>query len=135
GQPDATSDVFKPDGEQHVMWNELQSPDLARAKAFYAKHFGFEFNETMPMGPMGDYCFIDHAGQRLGAIMQKPADSPLGTWLFYFGVPSVEASKRAIERGGGKVLHGPQEVPGGAWIVMATDPEGAAFGVVGPKGE
>ncbi len=33
---------------------------LRRAKTFYAQHFNFEFNEVMPMGPMGDYCFIDH---------------------------------------------------------------------------
>jgi predicted enzyme related to lactoylglutathione lyase len=26
-------------------------------------------------------------------------------------------------------------VPGGNWIVIATDPQGAPFGVVGAKGE
>lgn len=133
-RPDATSDVFDPKAAQHVRWNELPSADLARAKSFYAKHFGFEFNEAMNMGAMGDYCFIDHGGQRLGAIMQKPAESPLGAWLFYFGVESVAAAKRAIEAGGGKVMMGPHEVPGGDWIVVATDPQGAPFGVVGPQG-
>ena len=135
GQPEATSDVFDPVKSQHVRWNELTSRDLARAKAFYAKHFGFEFNEVMPMGPMGDYCFIDHDGQRIGAMMQAPADAPVATWLFYFGVDSVMAAKAAIEAGGGAVMHGPMEVPGGQWIVVATDPHGAPFGVVGPKGD
>ena len=135
GKPDASSDVFDTKAAQRVRWNELASPDLSRAKAFYAKHFGFEFNEVMPMGPMGDYCFVDHGGVRLGAIMQKPAESPIATWLFYFGVESVAAAKRAIEAGGGKVMMGPHEVPGGDWIVVATDPQGAAFGVVGPQGQ
>ena len=134
GQPDATSDVFDPKAVQRVRWNELMSPDLGRAKTFYAKHFGFEFNEVMPMGPMGDYCFIDHAGVRIGAIMQKPQAGPMGTWLFYIGAPSIMAAKRAIEAGGGKVLFGPQEVPGGEWTISAIDPQGAAFGVVGPQG-
>ncbi|MDB4932321.1 MAG: glyoxalase/bleomycin resistance protein/dioxygenase [Myxococcaceae bacterium] len=134
GKEDATSDVFDPKAAQRVRWNELASADLARAKRFYAAHFGFEFNEVMNMGAMGDYCFIDHAGVRLGAIMQKPAESPIGTWLFYFGVDSVAAAKRAIEEGGGKVMMGPHEVPGGGWIVVATDPQGAPFGVVGPQG-
>ena len=130
GKPDAVSDVFDPKAEQRVRWNELQSPDLARAKIFYAKHFGFEFNQVMPMGAMGDYCFVDHGGLRLGAIMQKPEQSPSASWLFYFGVPSAAAAKRAIEAGGGKITNGPHQVPGGDWIVTATDPQGAPFGVV-----
>ena len=135
GKPDARSDVFDPAASQRVRWNELASPDLERAKGFYAKHFGFEFNEVMRMGEMGDYCFFDHDGLRLGAIMQKPPESPIATWIFYFGVPSVAAAKRAIEAGGGRVLMGPHEVPGGDWIVVATDPQGAPFGVVGAQGK
>ena len=134
GRPEAVSDVFDTRASQRVRWNELASADLTRAKAFYAKHFGFEFNEVMAMGPMGDYCFIDHGGVRLGAIMQKPAESPIATWMFYFGVDSVAAAARAIEAGGGKVMMPPHEVPGGDWIVVATDPQGAPFGVVGPRG-
>ncbi|MEY4760574.1 MAG: hypothetical protein RLZZ200_430 [Pseudomonadota bacterium] len=134
GQPDATSDVFDPRLPQRIRWNELPSPDLARAKAFYAKHFGFEFNEVMPMGPMGDYCFIDRGGVRLGAVMQKPAESPSSSWLFYFGVASVLAAESAIRANGGTVMRGAHEVPGGDWIVIAADPQGAMFGVVGPKG-
>ncbi|OYW16108.1 MAG: glyoxalase [Novosphingobium sp. 12-64-8] len=134
-KPDATSDVFSPDEPQHVRWNELGSPDLAAAKAFYAKHFGFEFNNVMPMGPMGDYCFIDHHGQALGAIMQQQNTGQPAMWLPYFGVPSTMAAKVAIEASGGTVLSGPHEVPGEDWVVVASDPQGAVFGVVGPKGE
>lgn len=135
GRPDASSDVFSPMKPQHVVWNELVSPDLARAKAFYGKHFGFAFNEVMPMGEMGDYCFFDHGGMRPGAIMQQSPDLPLSGWVFYFGVPSITRAHRAIEHGGGKVLLGPHEVPGGDWVIVATDPQGAAFGVAGPKGD
>ncbi|MGE0386294.1 MAG: VOC family protein [Gammaproteobacteria bacterium] len=135
GQPDARSDVFHPARPQHVRWNELMSSDLARAKAFYAKHFGFEFNEAMPMGELGDYCFIDHAGERLGAMMRKPPEVPMGAWQFYFGVVSVSAAKAAIESGGGTVMMGPHQVPGGEWIVVATDPQGAPIGVVGALGD
>ena len=134
-KPDAVSDVFDVVKPQHVRWNELASPDLARAKAFYARHFGFAFNESMPMGELGDYCFIDHGGLRLGAIMQKPGASPIASWLFYFGVASVAAAKGAIEAGGGKVMMGPHQVPGGDWIIVAADPHGVPFGIVGPKGE
>ena len=30
---------------------------------------------------------------------------------------------------------GPHEVPTGEWIVIATDPAGAGFGLTGPKGD
>jgi uncharacterized protein len=38
-----------------------------------------------------------------------------------------------IRDGAGEVLHGPSEVPGGALIVQAKDPQGAMFALVGPK--
>lgn len=131
GAPNAPSDVFSRMKPQHVNWNELTSPDLAASKAFYAKHFGFEFNEKMDMGPMGDYCFIDHHGVRLGAMMQSQGPQQPAGWLFYIGVPSASAAKAAVEANGGTVMMGPHQVPGGEWIVVATDPAGAAFGVVG----
>jgi uncharacterized protein len=135
GRPAAISDVFDVKATQRVRWNELASPDLARAKRFYARHFKFQFNDVMPMGPLGDYCFIDHDGVRVGAMMQKPDASAPGSWLLYFAVASVAAAKSAIEAGGGKVTQSPHQVPGGDWILVATDPAGAAFGVVGPNGE
>ncbi|MGE3176950.1 MAG: VOC family protein [Vicinamibacterales bacterium] len=135
GDPAATSDVFDPDARERVNWNELASPDLAAAKAFYARHFGFAFNESLDMGPMGEYCFIDHHGQRIGAIMQRPDGAQPATWLFYVGVPSIAAAVRAIDAHGGTLLSGPDEVPTGEWVVVAADPAGAGFGLAGPKGE
>jgi predicted enzyme related to lactoylglutathione lyase len=38
-----------------------------------------------------------------------------------------------VKAGGGQVLNGPMEVPGGDWIVQALDPQGAMFAVVGKK--
>lgn len=131
GKPEARSDVFDVARAQHVRWNELPTTDLARAKAFYARHFNFEFRESMAMPGLGDYCFIDHAGVRLGGIMPKPPGSPHAMWMYYFGVPSASAAKVAIESGGGKVMMGPHQIPGGEWIVIGQDPQGAAFGVVG----
>jgi uncharacterized protein len=133
--PNAVSDVFHPEASQRVRWNELATPDIERAKAFYSRHFGFAINESMSMGPMGDYWFIDEAGQRLGGMMQQPPQSPGGGWLYYFGVDNVLAAHRAIVAGGGKVLREPHEVPGGGWITVAADLQGAVFGITGPKGQ
>ena len=77
-------------------------------------------------------CSNPPSGSTVDAVCD--ALGPPAAWLFYFGVPSIAAAKSAIETGGGKVLTGPHEVPGGEWIVTATDPQGASFGVVGPRG-
>jgi predicted enzyme related to lactoylglutathione lyase len=132
-KPDAVSDVFDTAASQRVRWNELASSNLGAAKAFYSRHFGFEFNETMPMGAAGDYCFIDQGGRRIGGMMQKSAADAVAGWLFYFGVSSASAAKREIEGGGGKVLVDLHQVPSGDWILVGEDPQGAPFGVVGAQ--
>jgi hypothetical protein len=35
-----------------------------------------------------------------------------------------------VEAGGGQILYGPTAVPGGAWIVHCTDPQGATFALL-----
>jgi Predicted enzyme related to lactoylglutathione lyase len=66
--------------------------------------------------------------------MPQQSDQQPAAWMLYFGVPSVTAAKAAIEAGGGTVLNGPHQVPGDEWIVLAIDPQGAGFGVVGSLG-
>ena len=56
-------------------------------------------------------------------------------WQVYFGVPSALQARDAIVRAGGTILTEPHQVPGGDWVVIAQDPQGAQFGVVGPRGE
>lgn len=133
GVEDATSDVYDRQAEQHVSWNELYTPDLEGAKAFYAKYFNFEFNEAMPMGEMGDYCFIDHGGETIGAMLQKPPHVPMPGWNFYIRLPAIDAAVEAVNAGGGQVLDGPMEVPGGEWIINGMDPQGAPFSLVAAK--
>lgn len=129
--PDAASDAFVPTPgiPGHVAWNELVSKDHQAALGFYGALFGFGSTESMSMGPMGDYAFIDHAGTRIGGAMTM-ADVP-SHWLFYWCVPSVNAAIAAINAGGGTMLNGPQEVSGGLHVAVATDPQGATFGIVG----
>ena len=134
GREGVPSDAYDRLAVQHVSWNELYTPDLEAAKAFYAKHFDFEFNSSMPMGDMGDYCFIDHQGEGIGAVMRKPPHVPVPGWNYYIRVADIDLAKAAVEANGGKVLNGPMEVPGGDWVLNGMDPQGAAFALVGAKG-
>jgi hypothetical protein len=39
----------------------------------------------------------------------------------------------AIIEQGGKLLNGPMEIPGGEFALNGLDPQGASFGLVGPR--
>ena len=133
GDPDAKSDVFSPTEAQRVRWNELSTTDQDGAIDFYKRQFGWNQEGAMPMGEMGDYRFIQANGVNIGAIMRKPPQRPVSAWSYYIGVDDIDRAIQAITEGGGQVLNGPNEIPGGEFALNAMDPQGAAFGIVGPR--
>jgi hypothetical protein len=131
GSSDAASTAWDPTAMGRCNWNELATPDHAVGNAFYAGVFGWTYPDSMPMGAMGDYVFVEAAGQTIGATMRQGVDQRLG-WQFYFGAPDIDVAVEAVNAGGGTVHAGPMEVPGGRRIIVASDPHGVAFGIVGP---
>ena len=117
----------------HCSWNELSTPDQEAALAFYTGQYGWEAGDVMPMGEMGGYQFINHGGEMIGAMMTSPPGGPRPSWKFAFGVPDIDVAAEKIASGGGAILYGPVEVPGGDRVVMASDPQGALFMAVGPR--
>ena len=117
----------------HCCWNELATTDPDAALAFYTSRFGWEKGDAMPMGELGEYRFINHNGGMIGAMMRNPADGPPPLWHFYFYVPDIDQAAAKVDAGGGKVHQGPHEIPGGDFMIVATDPQGALFGAVGPR--
>jgi predicted enzyme related to lactoylglutathione lyase len=130
GSSSGKSDVFSADAQQRVGWNELQTGDVAAARTFYGEQFGWETGDFMDMGEMGEYRFIDHGGERLGALFNAANGQP-SHFRFYFRVPSIAAAKSAIETNGGSIHMGPHQVPTGDYIVLGSDPQGAEFALVG----
>ena len=90
------------------------------------------FIEVMPMGEMGDYHLLAANGVRMGALMRSPAGQE-PRWMYYIGVGDIDAAMEQIKAGGGQVLDGPHQIPGGEYSLHARDPQGAAFGLVGPR--
>jgi len=133
GDPDAKSDVFSVDQPQRVRWNELSTTDPEAGIAFYRDQFGWKQEGAMPMGEMGDYRFIQANGVNIGAVMRKPPQLPVSVWTYYIGVDDIDRAIAAITDGGGKVLNGPHEIPGGEFALNGLDPQGASFGLVGPR--
>ena len=135
GQPDAVSDVFSVDRPQHVRWNELWSSDPTGSIDFYKRHFGWSQEGSMPMGEMGDYQFVQQNGVGIGAVMRRMPDVPASMWNFYIGVDDIDHAADAVKAGGGQVVNGPMEIPGGEYALNGVDPQGALFGLVGPRNQ
>jgi len=133
GRENEQSDVFSVDQPQHIRWNELATTDPEGAIAFYRQQFGWSQEGDMDMGEMGKYRFIQNRGTTIGAVMPKPAQLPVSMWTYYIGVDDIDRALDAIKAGGGQVLNGPMEIPGGEFAVNAMDPQGASFGLVGPR--
>jgi len=128
--PKAESDVFSPDSEQRVGWNELNTTDPAGARNFYGEQFGWGTDEFMDMGEMGEYRFLERGGTRIGALCGvMPGGSP--KWRYYIRVPSISKAKAVAETNGGAIHMGPHQVPSGDYIIIGTDPQGAEFALVG----
>jgi predicted enzyme related to lactoylglutathione lyase len=117
----------------HVGWHELHAGDLDSAWAFYAGQFGWTREEAIDMGPMGIYQLFSTGGPAVGGMMTKTPEMPAPMWLYYFNVDGVDAAVARVTQGGGQVLFGPQQVPGGSWIVQCADPQGGMFALVGSQ--
>ena len=130
GDPNAKSDVFSPDAVQRVGWNELSTTDPVGARSFYERQFGWDANEFMDMGELGEYRFLAQNGTRIGALCGvMPGGQP--KWRYYIRVPSISKAKETAEANGGSIHMGPHQVPTGDYIIIGSDPQGAEFALVG----
>jgi len=133
GAMEARSLAFSPGESGHCQWNELSTRDPDAALAFYARHFGWTKGEAMPMGEMGLYQMLEQEGRAFGAVMGSFSEAQQPSWGFYFGVDDIDAATARTTEGGGRLLHGPSEIPGGHFIIQGEDPQGARFALVGPR--
>lgn len=121
----------------HVGWHELYTTDWEKGFAFYEKQFGWAKADALDMGPMGKYLLFADSREKdcgaVGGIMNLPPAVPVPVWGFYFVVDAIDAAAERVKAGGGQVLMGPMEVPGGSWIINGLDPQGAYFALVGAK--
>lgn len=108
-------------------WNELMYRDYEQGFEFYSELFGWKVHEDMDMGEYGIYRLYGLEGPPLGGIMNRPTEMPVGAWLFYVRVDDLDAAVGRVKAGGGEVLNGPMEVPGGDRVAQCRDPQGAMF--------
>lgn len=115
-----------------VGWHELHAGDWEKSWPFYQCMFDWMKDATHDMGPMGTYQIFRTSGSACGGMLTDPGSSR-AYWLFYFVTDDIDAGMDRVTAAGGKLLLGPQEVPGGAWIINAEDPQGGIFALVGMR--
>jgi hypothetical protein len=108
-------------------WHELMSSDHDAAFDFYSALFGWEKIREHDMGDMGTYLIYGLNGKEFGGMMRVMDGGPAAAWVSYVHVKDVNQTAKKVKSAGGQVINGPMEVPGGDWIVMAVDPQGAMF--------
>lgn len=117
----------------HCAWNELATTDPAAAHAFYSDLFGWEKVEAMDMGELGEYVMYRQSDYMIAGIYPLAPADPAPHWLAYFRVPEIDAAAQQVGELGGRIVIEPQEIPGGEFSLAAADPQGAMFGLVGPR--
>jgi predicted enzyme related to lactoylglutathione lyase len=122
----------EPDARGHVGWHELIAADWEKALAFYGELFGWQ-REDADIGDTDEYQLFSAGGQTIGGMVTKPPTIPDPFWLYYFNIGDIDAAAQRVKAGGGQILDGPTEVPGGSWIIRCVDPQGALFALKGTR--
>lgn len=134
GSSDEAPPPAPPGTPGHVGWHELHAGDGPAAFAFYSGLFGWTLDSEMDMGPAGKYTMFATGGPAAaGGIMTRMPEMPVPAWVYYVNVEAIDAAAARVTAGGGTVINGPMEVPGGQWILQGLDPQGAMFALVAPR--
>ena len=118
-----------------LTWNELITPDVATAAAFYAEVLGWT-SQAMPM-PAGEYTvFFTPGGNENGiaGAMPPPMEGMPAFWGVYFAVDDAEATAARAGELGAQVLMPPTAMPNVGTLATFMDPQGAAFSIMQPAG-
>jgi len=108
-------------------WVDLLTSDPEGARAFYGAMFGWEFVIGGP--EYGNYVTCTLDDRIVAGIAGEPAPEGLPTaWTTYLATPDAAALAQRVTEHGGKLMMEPLEIPGQGTMLVAFDPQGAAFG-------
>lgn len=116
-----------------LVWSELRTTDMDKAKAFYKAAFDLD---TEPFPGM-DYTMVKVGDHAIGGMVTIGEGMvPEGTpphWNVIFAVEDADAIAAKAEKLGGKVVAKPSDMPGVGRFASIADPQGGTFTVM--KGE
>lgn len=111
------------------VWYELMTSDAAGAKKFYPSVTGWGTEDWQN----ANYTMWTASGIPLGGIVQlRPDQLQQGmqpNWMPYVEASDVDGTARLAASIGGRVLFGPQDIPGTGRFAVLADPQGAVFAI------
>lgn len=124
-----------------VVHFEIPAEDRDRSAAFYEAAFGWQCQKLGP--EMGNYTIVITAssdangrpttpGEINGGIFLKTDDPASHAPSVVVSVADADAAKAAVEKAGGTVLSGPDEIPGVGLYVSFRDTEGNRMSLLQP---
>lgn len=106
--------------ERCIDYIEFQVADIARAKDFYGRAFGWRFTDYGP-----DYC--EFSDGRMKGGFAHGAPTPGGPLVVLYGA-DLDGLQRAVEAAGGRIVKPVFGFPGGRRFHFA-DPDGYELAV------
>lgn len=112
---------------------ELQTKDLAKAKAFYSQLFDWKLEDIPAPGGDMAYTMINVGEGTGGGMFTNPDPKAPSHWLAYVGVDDIEASTRKARDLGATVLQDVMQIGDHGWLSVIMDPTGAVIAMWKPK--
>ncbi len=115
------------------IWNELMTPDVEKAKAFYAASLGWTY-EAMPGVGGSTYWLAKMDGRPVAGMIAHDALPPgvSTAWFAYINVDDVDARAAVLPALGGALARPAFDIPGVGRIAIVQDATGAMVGWLTP---
>jgi predicted enzyme related to lactoylglutathione lyase len=112
------------------IWVDLMTSDADRARAFYAKVFGWAAEDPNP--DFGGYVNFTLRGVRIAGCMQSMGEDIPDAWSVYLRTDDAAGTVDAAAREGAQVIVPATEVGDLGTMAVVVDPGGASIGMWQP---
>ncbi|MDQ0867098.1 VOC family protein [Arthrobacter globiformis] len=114
-----------------LCWADVQTPDVAAAKAFYAAVFGWRYEDLpTPDGRSYAKAFLDDDLVATVAPQPQQGGAPRpAQWNVYFAAVDARAAAEEADHAGGSVQFGPEDIGDTGTLVFVEPPGGGATGI------
>ncbi len=117
------------------IWNELITPDQQTSEDFYSQLFGWD-RKASDAGPsFGVYTIFQRNGRDIAGMMNPTIDYTrnIGArWYAYIAVDDIDASAARAKELGGRLIAGPDDIPGVGRVCLLADSTGALVRLMQP---
>ncbi|MFP3991788.1 VOC family protein [Streptomyces sp. E11-3] len=110
-------------------WVDALLPDVEAGKRFYGELFDWTFDEGAGSEYGRRYVRAYSEGKAVAALAPKKDGRMPTVWTVYFATPDARALAARIRDAGGQLVTDPLPVGPFGTMALATDPEGAVFGL------